>query len=847
MMKLFKLVAGFLLVIVFADAQPPGEWMWIKGSNTANVVGSFGTQGISSPTNVPPALYEASEWTDLNGNFWLFGGEGPGGLFSALWKYNPITNQWTWIKGPNTPGSMGSYGVQGVPSPTNNPSARGHGVVSWIDLQGNFWLFGGNNFVGSCGDLWKYEIATNIWTWMKGPNTPNNAGVYGVQGIPGINNYPPTRWETATGWTSNSGDIWLFGGLKGSPYANFNDLWRYNIATNTWTWMKGSSTVNQPSVYGTLGVESPLNTPGARNCYCRWKDNQGNLWLFGGEQVINSTTANFYNDLWRYNPITNNWAWMGGSNLLNNPGQYGTKCTPNPGNMPGKRYETRAAWTDSNGNLWLFGGGFGLPTTVTVYNDLWVYRVNQNDWIWVSGDNTYNPIGYWGVMGVPNILNKPNGRHASVGWRDNNGHLYFFGGSNTSYALRYNDLWKYTIDYGCLTVPVSVSVSNDTSICQGNCTAISATAFNGVPPYTYSWSPNIGSGAGPFTICPLTSTNYTVVVSDAIGGSATDSVAVTVNLLPPSTITPGGSVNICFGDSIALHANTGANLSYQWYQNNVLISGATDSIYTVINPADYSVVVTDNVTGCSATSGITTVNAMPLPSVNIVSNSINACNSNITLVGWPNPCASLTAVSSTAVSYLWSTGDTTQSICVSQSGVYSVIVWDANGCASQLGPSSTITLSVVNILCGQNQDKIIFCHVPPGNPGNPQTICIPPSAIIWHLTNHPGDCIGPCNLYYPRISFDEDFEESINSEIKIHSNPFTNILTIETTTGDILDKIILYTTDGHLLKTIINGSTNSLTHNSSIITIDVSDLSAGIYVLDCESEKGREKVKVVKY
>ena len=41
-------------------------------------------------------------------------------------------------------------------------------------------------------------------------------------------------------------------------------------------------------------------------------------------------------------------------------------------------------------------------------------------------------------------------------------------------------------------------------------------------------------------------------------------------------------------------------------------------------------------------------------------------------------------------------------------------------------------------------DKVEICHVPPGNPDNPQTLSVGPKAVKAHLKNHPGDSIGPC-------------------------------------------------------------------------------------------------------
>src|SRR2546422_7037912 len=45
-----------------------------------------------------------------------------------------------------------------------------------------------------------------------------------------------------------------------------------------------------------------------------------------------------------------------------------------------------------------------------------------------------------GFINIPNVNNKPEGKRGAVGWKDNSGHLYVFGGySSGGY---YNDLWK---------------------------------------------------------------------------------------------------------------------------------------------------------------------------------------------------------------------------------------------------------------------------------------------------------------------------------------------------------------------------------------------------------------------
>jgi hypothetical protein len=113
---------------------------------------------VSSPLNDPPATYEACEWTDLNGNFWIFGGRNGGNYFSDLFKYDPVINEWTWMKGSGTPDDSGTYGICGVASPLNNPPSNGMGVATWTDNQNNLWLYGG------LGSYWLFPYPTDSVT-----------------------------------------------------------------------------------------------------------------------------------------------------------------------------------------------------------------------------------------------------------------------------------------------------------------------------------------------------------------------------------------------------------------------------------------------------------------------------------------------------------------------------------------------------------------------------------------------------------------------------------------------------------------------------------------------------------
>ena len=100
-----------------------GQWIWMKGSSAANSVGNYGSKGVSSPSNEPPARYQAAYWIDLQGNYWMFGGSEAMGMgHNDLWKYEPSSNQWTWVSGSNRLISCTISGMmkRGIAAPDRN-------------------------------------------------------------------------------------------------------------------------------------------------------------------------------------------------------------------------------------------------------------------------------------------------------------------------------------------------------------------------------------------------------------------------------------------------------------------------------------------------------------------------------------------------------------------------------------------------------------------------------------------------------------------------------------------------------------------------------------------------------
>lgn len=376
-----------------AVSPPPSstanEWTWVNGANVVSQLGTYGTQGTPAPTNVPGARFMTATWTDASGNFWLFAGNGGAGAFNDVWKYSE--GAWTWVSGSNAPNELGIYGTPGVSAPGNVPGARSAPVI-WTDASGNFWFFGG------CG----YDAV----------------GAYGYLS-----------------------DLWSYTASSGSPQ-KLNDLWKYS--GGAWTWMSGSSTSDEPGTYGTEGISASGNTPGARAYAVNWTDAAGNLWLFGGAGLDSASEFGTLNDLWSYSVSAGEWTWMGGSNMVNQTGTYGTQGTAASSNIPGSRGGAVGA-VDAAGNFWLFGGlGYDSVRTYSQLNDLWKYSAGQ--WRWMSGSNLAGQQGIYGTQGTAAPGEAPGARYFAGGWIDAAGNFWLFGGQGYDSPGTYgylNDLWEY--------------------------------------------------------------------------------------------------------------------------------------------------------------------------------------------------------------------------------------------------------------------------------------------------------------------------------------------------------------------------------------------------------------------
>lgn len=221
-------------------------------------------------------------------------------------------------------------------------------------------------------------------------------------------------------------------------------------------------------------------------------------------------------------------------------------------------------------------------------------------------------------------------------------------------------------------VPSSPTVINGQSaVCAGGgALNYAIPAVTGATGYTWSVTNATilsGQGTTSINIQPGTgNATISVTADNACGSSAPISFTLTVNPLP--TVALGADIMMC-GTTATLDAqNVGS--TYLWSDNST-----NQTLMATVN-GTYMVTVT-NANGCSASDTINVTLNMP-PVIFLGIDTI-ICGGGIILDG-----------QIAGATYLWSDNSTNQTLMVTASGTYSVVVTDANGCTG----TDAITVTV---------------------------------------------------------------------------------------------------------------------------------------------------------
>lgn len=240
---------------------------------------------------------------------------------------------------------------------------------------------------------------------------------------------------------------------------------------------------------------------------------------------------------------------------------------------------------------------------------------------------------------------------------------------------------------GYITVnpPPAANAGPDVTICTGQ-----QTILNGSGGVGYLWQPGNQPSAS-YTVTPTATTTYTLLVTDAIGCTASDQVIVTVQpCTAPAAALSASQTTVCAGDCISFTDNsTGSPTSWTWN-----FPGGMPAVSSLQNPGS-----------------VCYNNAGTYPVILIVTNAFGADTTTITVTAGAAPTADagpavsiaignqtiLTATGGTGT-YAWapttglgSPNSATTTASPMTTTTYTVTFTDANGCTDW----DTVTVVVI--------------------------------------------------------------------------------------------------------------------------------------------------------
>jgi gliding motility-associated-like protein len=321
-------------------------------------------------------------------------------------------------------------------------------------------------------------------------------------------------------------------------------------------------------------------------------------------------------------------------------------------------------------------------------------------------------------------------------------------------------VYTVTLSCGACTTSTSITVNNiagpsvaitgstNTTCGYANGSA-SASASGNNPPFNYNWS-NSQAGA---TLANVTAGIYNVIVTDASGCSASNSITITDTPAPTATISSQNEVCNQLNGTATVNAIGGlGNYTYLWSD------GQTSSTSIGLTQGSYSVTVSDS--QCSVS---TSVNVMEIPGP-IAGFSEHP---NILTV-MEGPVTFTDNSTGNVVNWVWNFGDGTATGSGSSTshpypavGTYLVtmIVTDNNGCKDTI----TDTVKVKDIFTFY----IPSAFTPNGDDKNelfyPSGVNVDPNNFSMMIFDRWGNLVFNTNKWYPAVNHGEGWNGTLNN------------------------------------------------------------------------------------
>ncbi len=243
-----------------------------------------------------------------------------------------------------------------------------------------------------------------------------------------------------------------------------------------------------------------------------------------------------------------------------------------------------------------------------------------------------------------------------------------------------------TFTFAILQSPAIVTSATNTAICPAQSGVLSLSVTNSANTGSYSvlWS----NAATTLTNSVSSGGLYTSTVTGQCGVPVVNNFSVTVSSV--ATITSAASTNTsCAGNTVTLTANSSTG-TYTW-------NTGSNAASIVVSPTITTTYTVSSANTCTNVSSIRTITVTPLPTFNLNTNVFNICGTQ---------SASIIATSTSATSYSWSNGATTNSIVTIAAGVYTVFA--SNSCGNSVAQTATVITGAAPSF-SINSSSLVLC------------------------------------------------------------------------------------------------------------------------------------------